>query len=128
MKGELTSEFRKHDPNSSGTVTATQWCEIMKRITGLDLPWRTMKDKLVKAVPSEPNKVSGVEASGCSCRLRSGTSSTSPMISGASQWLEHGPLCPTPYRNCLLFGKASRGVSLKCLPTPAQNIYIKLTS
>ena len=58
MKGELTSEFRKHDSDSSGNISVTLWCDIMKKVTGLDLPWRTMKDKIVKTAPSDSNKVS----------------------------------------------------------------------
>ncbi|XP_067934923.1 serine/threonine-protein phosphatase with EF-hands pef-1-like [Watersipora subatra] len=57
LKGELTSEFRKHDPASSGNITASAWCDSVKSVTGLDLPWRTMRDKLVKSVPGDTNKV-----------------------------------------------------------------------
>lgn len=34
-------------------MTVTSWCDCMKRITGLDLPWRTMRTKLVKGVTGD---------------------------------------------------------------------------
>lgn len=57
MKRELTREFKKKDTQSNGTISVTQWCEVMKAVTGLDLPWRTMKPKLVRGDAAEPSKV-----------------------------------------------------------------------
>lgn len=67
MKGELTSSFRKHDPEHTGMITATQWCDVMKSVTGLDLPWRTMKSKLVKAVSNDTSRVRRKELIVTSC-------------------------------------------------------------
>lgn len=60
MKGELTKEFKRKDSDKAGTITATHWCEIMKSVTGLDLPWRTLKPKLVTGAAGDINKVASI--------------------------------------------------------------------
>ncbi|XP_049810446.1 serine/threonine-protein phosphatase rdgC [Schistocerca nitens] len=48
----LLAEFRTHDPGDTGFITVSEWCAAMEAKTGLTLPWRMLKDKLVSVDPS----------------------------------------------------------------------------
>ncbi|XP_050498182.1 serine/threonine-protein phosphatase rdgC isoform X2 [Diabrotica virgifera virgifera] len=52
----LEEAFAEADPESTGLISITQWCVALEEITGLQLPWRMLKDKLV-AVDADTNKV-----------------------------------------------------------------------
>nr|XP_022902059.1 serine/threonine-protein phosphatase rdgC-like [Onthophagus taurus] len=47
----LECEFKKYDVNQSGFITISEWCSAMLTATGLSLPWRILKDKLVLVNP-----------------------------------------------------------------------------
>ncbi|XP_057659021.1 serine/threonine-protein phosphatase rdgC isoform X1 [Diorhabda carinulata] len=55
-KIRLEEAFAEADPESTGYISITQWCVALENITGLQLPWRMLKDKLVTVDP-ETNKV-----------------------------------------------------------------------
>lgn len=55
LKGELLKEFSKHDKKNAGQISVVEWCDSMKLTTGLDLPWRMLREKLVKTTTK--NKV-----------------------------------------------------------------------
>lgn len=58
MKNELIHEFKEHDKKNTGNITIANWCESMKSVTTLNLPWRTMRQKLVKGYSSDLTMVS----------------------------------------------------------------------
>nr|CAD7256021.1 unnamed protein product [Timema shepardi]CAD7567564.1 unnamed protein product [Timema californicum] len=43
----LLEEFKKHDPENTGLITVTQWCTALETRTGLSIPWRMLREKLV---------------------------------------------------------------------------------
>ncbi|EFA01582.2 serine/threonine-protein phosphatase rdgC [Tribolium castaneum] len=55
-KTKLEKEFVKVDPELTGYVTLSEWCKCMEKATGLGLPWRMLKEKLVTVDP-ETQKV-----------------------------------------------------------------------
>ena len=58
MKGDLVREFKKFDAGDTGNISVSNWCESMMSVTGLNLPWRSMRQKLVKGLSSDLTKVS----------------------------------------------------------------------
>ncbi|CAG9819498.1 unnamed protein product [Phaedon cochleariae] len=55
-KDKLEEAFSKADPDNTGLISIMQWCVALQEATGLQLPWRMLKDKLVSIDP-ETNKV-----------------------------------------------------------------------
>ncbi|CAG9859784.1 unnamed protein product [Phyllotreta striolata] len=55
-KYKLDEAFAEADPESTGYISITQWCAALENATGLQLPWRMLKDKLVSVDP-DTNKV-----------------------------------------------------------------------
>ncbi|XP_067004767.2 serine/threonine-protein phosphatase rdgC [Anabrus simplex] len=47
----LLEEFRKSDPENTGYITVSEWCTAMQTRTGLGLPWRMLREKLVNVDP-----------------------------------------------------------------------------
>ncbi|KAI6241503.1 Serine/threonine-protein phosphatase rdgC [Aphelenchoides fujianensis] len=43
----LQSEFAKFDTNDSGLISIASWCQIVEQITGLNVPWRALANRLV---------------------------------------------------------------------------------
>lgn len=35
----------------AGYITVSDWCQVMEQVTHLGLPWRMLKDKLVRTDP-----------------------------------------------------------------------------
>ncbi|CAH1104062.1 unnamed protein product [Psylliodes chrysocephalus] len=44
---KLDEAFAEADPENTGYISITQWCVALENATGLQLPWRMLKDKLV---------------------------------------------------------------------------------
>ncbi|XP_063223975.1 serine/threonine-protein phosphatase rdgC [Bacillus rossius redtenbacheri] len=51
----LLDEFRKADPDGTGFITVTEWCSAMESRTGLTIPWRMLREKLVSQDPVSKN-------------------------------------------------------------------------
>ncbi|CAL4123229.1 unnamed protein product, partial [Meganyctiphanes norvegica] len=49
---KLQSEFKKHDPNSTGYISVGTWVAVLDEHSHLDLPWRSLRDKLVEVHPT----------------------------------------------------------------------------
>ncbi|CAM4779520.1 unnamed protein product [Rotaria magnacalcarata] len=43
----LMKEFRLKDPHQSGCIAINEWCDIVTHVLELQLPWRTLKSRLV---------------------------------------------------------------------------------
>ncbi|XP_077292785.1 retinal degeneration C [Arctopsyche grandis] len=59
-KLELETHFRSYDRDSDGYITVTEWCASMEDATMLGLPWRMLRDKLVR-IDSETGRVRYME-------------------------------------------------------------------
>ncbi|KAJ7319571.1 hypothetical protein JRQ81_019082 [Phrynocephalus forsythii] len=46
-KSELIAAFRHYDPNNTGKISPTEWASAMESVLHLDLPWRTLRSRLV---------------------------------------------------------------------------------
>ncbi|XP_054830265.1 serine/threonine-protein phosphatase with EF-hands 1 isoform X1 [Eublepharis macularius] len=46
-KSELVAAFRKYDPNDTGKISPSQWASAVESVLHLDLPWRTLRSRLV---------------------------------------------------------------------------------
>nr|XP_020644775.1 serine/threonine-protein phosphatase with EF-hands 1 [Pogona vitticeps] len=46
-KSELIAAFRLYDPNDTGKISPTEWASAMESVLHLDLPWRTLRSRLV---------------------------------------------------------------------------------
>ncbi|KAL3266411.1 hypothetical protein HHI36_010587 [Cryptolaemus montrouzieri] len=46
-QNKLEMEFQKLDPENTGFITIGDWCKTMESSTGLELPWRMLRNKLV---------------------------------------------------------------------------------
>ncbi|CAF1128119.1 unnamed protein product [Rotaria sordida] len=46
-KSRLMKEFRLKDPHQAGCIALNEWCEIVTQVLELQLPWRTLKSRLV---------------------------------------------------------------------------------
>lgn len=51
-RDQLIEEFRQQDPYDTGFISVSDWCNTMEKRTGLMLPWRMLRDKLVNTDPS----------------------------------------------------------------------------
>ncbi|XP_063689642.1 serine/threonine-protein phosphatase with EF-hands 2-like isoform X2 [Bolinopsis microptera] len=47
-KGRLLDAFESHDTEKTGLITMMEWTESMSSVLNLDLPWRTLRSKLVE--------------------------------------------------------------------------------
>ncbi|XP_066252795.1 serine/threonine-protein phosphatase rdgC [Euwallacea similis] len=47
----IEEEFAKSDPENIGSISLTQWCITLEKCTGLQIPWRLLKEKLVTIDP-----------------------------------------------------------------------------
>lgn len=56
-RDKLMEAFMKLDPNETGTITISEWCDTMESATGLTLPWRMLRPKLVTQLASDPSRV-----------------------------------------------------------------------
>lgn len=45
---ELQAEFNLHDPGNTGLISVHKWCQVVESITGLNIPWRGLANRLVK--------------------------------------------------------------------------------
>ncbi|KAG8240740.1 protein phosphatase, EF-hand calcium binding domain [Homalodisca vitripennis] len=54
---KLLEAFRKADSNNTGLISVTDWCTVMEARTGLSLPWRMLKEKLVSVDSAGSGKV-----------------------------------------------------------------------
>uniref|UniRef100_A0A8C0H1D3 Serine/threonine-protein phosphatase n=1 Tax=Chelonoidis abingdonii TaxID=106734 RepID=A0A8C0H1D3_CHEAB len=50
-RSELIAAFRQYDPNYTGKISATEWASAMESVLHLDLPWRTLRSRLVQLAP-----------------------------------------------------------------------------
>ncbi|XP_071126926.1 serine/threonine-protein phosphatase with EF-hands 1-like isoform X1 [Mytilus edulis] len=48
---QFVQEFEKYDKKVTGKVTVKEWCEVMEYVMRMDLPWRSLRSKLVKDDP-----------------------------------------------------------------------------
>ncbi|OPL21695.1 serine 2 threonine-protein phosphatase with ef-hands, partial [Mytilus galloprovincialis] len=48
---QFVQEFEKYDKSVTGKVTVKEWCEVMEYVMRMDLPWRSLRSKLVKDDP-----------------------------------------------------------------------------
>ncbi|CAF4787772.1 unnamed protein product [Rotaria socialis] len=46
-QSRLMKEFRLKDPHQSGRIAINEWCDIVTHVLELQLPWRTLKSRLV---------------------------------------------------------------------------------
>ncbi|XP_017775514.1 PREDICTED: serine/threonine-protein phosphatase rdgC [Nicrophorus vespilloides] len=44
---KLLVAFNKFDPDNDGVISLKDWCSCMEKTTGLSLPWRLLREKLV---------------------------------------------------------------------------------
>ncbi|XP_050299789.1 serine/threonine-protein phosphatase rdgC [Anthonomus grandis grandis] len=51
VRDVIEEEFSKLDPDNTGLITVTQWCITLEKCTGLQIPWRLLKEKLVSIDP-----------------------------------------------------------------------------
>ncbi|XP_022705347.1 serine/threonine-protein phosphatase with EF-hands 2-like isoform X2 [Varroa jacobsoni] len=47
----LKKEFQRTDPNKTGTVKVSDWCDIMERTVGLKVTWRLLCPKIAQVDP-----------------------------------------------------------------------------
>ncbi|KAL5270424.1 hypothetical protein ACHWQZ_G001220 [Mnemiopsis leidyi] len=47
-QGRLQAAFENYDPEKTGLITMAEWTESMNSVLNLDLPWRTLRAKLVE--------------------------------------------------------------------------------
>ncbi|CAF1538503.1 unnamed protein product, partial [Adineta ricciae] len=50
-KSRLMKEFLLKDPNRTGRILLNDWCDIVTHVLELQLPWRTLKSRLVDIDP-----------------------------------------------------------------------------
>uniref|UniRef100_A0A8D0HRK7 Serine/threonine-protein phosphatase n=1 Tax=Sphenodon punctatus TaxID=8508 RepID=A0A8D0HRK7_SPHPU len=48
QRSELIAAFRRYDPNYTGQISASEWASAVESVLQLDLPWRTLRSRLVK--------------------------------------------------------------------------------
>jgi Ca2+-binding EF-hand superfamily protein len=44
---DLQTEFARIDTSHSGTISINTWCQVVEKVTGLNVPWRALADRLV---------------------------------------------------------------------------------
>lgn len=47
QKHELVAAFQSKDTDGTGTCSATEWAEILTKVTGLSVPWLVLKENFV---------------------------------------------------------------------------------
>ncbi|XP_038055330.1 serine/threonine-protein phosphatase with EF-hands 2-like [Patiria miniata] len=47
-KTTLKQGFQQFDPNNTGFITLTQWAHVMEEVLELTIPWRTLRNKLIR--------------------------------------------------------------------------------
>jgi hypothetical protein len=47
FNSELQVEFAKIDSANTGTLSINTWCQIVENVTGLNVPWRSLANRLV---------------------------------------------------------------------------------
>ncbi|KAF4533350.1 hypothetical protein B566_EDAN002747 [Ephemera danica] len=52
-RSSLETEFRTRDPQSTGTMSVGEWCEAMQAGTGLAVPWRMLRDRVLSPLAAE---------------------------------------------------------------------------
>uniref|UniRef100_A0A914YN87 Serine/threonine-protein phosphatase n=1 Tax=Panagrolaimus superbus TaxID=310955 RepID=A0A914YN87_9BILA len=45
---ELQREFALHDPENTGLISVAKWCKTVESVSGLNVPWRGLANRLVK--------------------------------------------------------------------------------
>ncbi|XP_067412578.1 serine/threonine-protein phosphatase with EF-hands 1 [Emydura macquarii macquarii] len=50
-RSELIAAFRQYDPNYTGRISTTEWASAVESVLNLDLPWRTLRSRLVHLAP-----------------------------------------------------------------------------
>ncbi|XP_074843905.1 serine/threonine-protein phosphatase with EF-hands 1 [Carettochelys insculpta] len=50
-RSELIAAFQQYDSNSTGRISATEWASAVESVLHLDLPWRTLRSRLVQLAP-----------------------------------------------------------------------------
>ncbi|VEN56607.1 unnamed protein product, partial [Callosobruchus maculatus] len=55
-RDRIERAFAEADKDDTGYISVTEWCVALEKATGLQIPWRMLKDKLVTIDP-ETNKV-----------------------------------------------------------------------
>ncbi|KAM7536140.1 hypothetical protein Aperf_G00000094997 [Anoplocephala perfoliata] len=53
-KDTIIAALQDYDTQRTGEVTITQWCTVMLKYAGHNLPWRILRYSLVKASPTHP--------------------------------------------------------------------------
>ncbi|KAL5971570.1 Serine/threonine-protein phosphatase with EF-hand pef-1, partial [Taenia solium] len=53
-KESIVAALYKYDPQQTGEVTITQWCTVMLKHAGQNLPWRILRYSLVKPSRTHP--------------------------------------------------------------------------
>ncbi|KAG7215268.1 hypothetical protein INR49_022645 [Caranx melampygus] len=48
---ELMAGFQQHDQNKTGTVSVSEWAQVLESVLRLDLPWRTLRPHLTCLAP-----------------------------------------------------------------------------
>ncbi|VDK84703.1 unnamed protein product [Dibothriocephalus latus] len=54
-KQELLDAFHIYDPEKTGEVSINQWCNVMVKVAGYNLPWRILRHALVASSVTNPN-------------------------------------------------------------------------
>ncbi|CAB3376156.1 Hypothetical predicted protein, partial [Cloeon dipterum] len=56
----LEAEFKTRDPESKGTISVKEWCEAMQNGTGLSVPWRLLRDRVLSPAAAEEAAKTGL--------------------------------------------------------------------
>ncbi|XP_053561239.1 serine/threonine-protein phosphatase with EF-hands 1 [Bombina bombina] len=59
-RSDLMKAFKVFDKEETGTISISEWASAMKAVLHLDLPWRTLRSRLVQLAPD-----GGVEYQSC---------------------------------------------------------------
>ncbi|KAF1392653.1 hypothetical protein PFLUV_G00030300 [Perca fluviatilis] len=50
-RSELLSGLQQYDPNNTGSVSVSEWAQVLESVLRLDLPWRTLRPHLARLAP-----------------------------------------------------------------------------
>ncbi|XP_069801494.1 serine/threonine-protein phosphatase with EF-hands 1 isoform X4 [Dendropsophus ebraccatus] len=50
-RSDLIEAFREYDPDGTGRICISEWASAMEAVLHLDLPWRTLRSRLVQLAP-----------------------------------------------------------------------------
>eukprot|EP00116_Pleurobrachia_bachei_P009388 sb/3469650/ len=64
-QGALLEKFQKFDPENTGVISTSEWAESLRDVLSLDLPWRTLRTKLVETDENGKVKYSSCFTDGC---------------------------------------------------------------